>query len=160
MTALTSPYGPNTQLAVKSLDAQKRTALADTTHRTCPLAQIDKPRRRLAVQGKAVGFKFLSEVTAIVTPDTTMAWHRKLTVMKWEFCEAFRAIQESAGTTPLRLPPRSPNLHAYAGWVVRSMKEECLPRITFFGKAAPRSGRVQCRDRLGGMLRHYHRQAA
>ncbi len=102
-----------------------------------------------------------------------------------KFCEAFRALLESDGTTPLRLPPRSPNLNAYAERDVRSIKEECLERMIFFGEAslhralreyvvhyhrdrliAPedyvgqRSGRVQCRERLGGMLRYYHRQAA
>ena len=315
------------------------------------LRLTDNQRRRLAVKGKAIGYKVLSEVATLVTPDTIMAWHRKLIAMKWDyssrrktvgrprvmkeitelvvrmarenprwgysrirgalanlghrvarstianilqehgidpaprrknqmswrvflkahwntlaaadfftvevwaprglvtyyvllvmdlstrriylagttshpnqawmmqmgrtltdafdgfllhkrfiildrdrkFCEVFRAMLESARTTPLRLPPRSPNLNAYAERVVRSIKEECLQRMIFFGEASlhralreyvvhyhrernhqgldnrlimpedhvgQRSGRVQCRERLGGMLRYYHQRAA
>ena len=39
----------------------------------------------------------------------------------------------SAGIQPLRLPPRSPNLNAYAERSVRSIKEECLNRVVRFG---------------------------
>jgi putative transposase len=34
------------------------------------------------------------------------------------------------------LPPRSPNLNAYAERWVRSIKEECLARVILFGEAA------------------------
>jgi integrase-like protein len=33
-----------------------------------------------------------------------------------------------------RLPPRSPNLNAFAERFVRSIKEECLHRMIFFGQ--------------------------
>ena len=35
-------------------------------------------RRRLAVKGKALGRKLLAEVAGIVTPETLLAWHRRL----------------------------------------------------------------------------------
>jgi len=34
------------------------------------------------------------------------------------------------------LPPRSPNLNAYAERWVRSIKEECLSRLILFGEAS------------------------
>ena len=38
----------------------------------------------------------------------------------------------------LGLPPRSPNLNAYVEWFVRSIKDECLNRMIFFGERSPR----------------------
>ena len=45
----------------------------------------DNERRRLAVKGKALGRKLLGEVASIVTPDTILAWHRKLIAKKWDY---------------------------------------------------------------------------
>lgn len=45
----------------------------------------DDERRRLAVKGKALGRKLLAEVPGIVTPDTLLAWHRKLIAGKWDY---------------------------------------------------------------------------
>ncbi len=42
----------------------------------------DDERRRLAVKGKVLGRKVLKEVASIVTPDTILAWHRKLIAQK------------------------------------------------------------------------------
>jgi putative transposase len=38
----------------------------------------DDQRRRLAVKAKALGRKVLAEIATIVTPETLLAWHRKL----------------------------------------------------------------------------------
>ena len=38
----------------------------------------DDQRRRLAVKGKALGRRLLSEVGSLVTPDTVLGWYRKL----------------------------------------------------------------------------------
>ena len=40
--------------------------------------------RRLAVLGKAVGRKTLSEICSIVTPDTILRWHRTLVARKYD----------------------------------------------------------------------------
>ena len=45
----------------------------------------DDERRRLAVKGKAIGRRALDEVASIVTPDTILAWYRKLVAKKWDY---------------------------------------------------------------------------
>ena len=45
----------------------------------------DDERRRLAVKGKALGRKLLGRVATVVTPDTILAWHRKLIAKKWDY---------------------------------------------------------------------------
>jgi len=52
-----------------------------------------------------------------------------------QFTAAFRALLEGAGTEPVRLPPRSPNLNAWIERYMRSIKSECLDRMIFFGEA-------------------------
>ena len=92
------------------------------------------------------------------------------------------------------LPPRSPNLNAYAERWVRTVKEECLSRFILLsehslthilkeyvahyhqerphqGKGnvvllsspdqnSARQGSIQCRQRLGGLLKYYACDAA
>ena len=57
-----------------------------------------------------------------------------------KYCDAFRAMLRDSGTEPLRLPPRSPNLNAWAERFVRSIKDECLDRMILFGERPLRSG--------------------
>ena len=110
-----------------------------------------------------------------------------------KFCPAFRRFLQKAGTQPVLLPPRSPNLNAYVERFMRSIKSECLSRLIFIGeKSLKRAvsaylehyhrernhqgldnrlitpgdevgqvvGTIECRERLGGLLRYYHRDAA
>jgi hypothetical protein len=110
-----------------------------------------------------------------------------------KFTRSFRAILVSGRVQPLALPPRSPNLNAYAERWVRSVKEECLSKVILFGEHSlrralsdyvdyfhaernhqgkgnvllfprntdhHREGPVQGRERLGGLLRYYHSEAA
>jgi hypothetical protein len=44
----------------------------------------DDQRRRLAAKAKGMGRKLLSEVATIVTPETLLAWHRKLIARKYD----------------------------------------------------------------------------
>jgi putative transposase len=53
-----------------------------------------------------------------------------------KYCPAFQQIIDAAGITRVPLPPRSPNLNAYAERWVRSVKEECLSRVILFGEAS------------------------
>jgi hypothetical protein len=111
-----------------------------------------------------------------------------------KFCAAFQQIIADAGVERVVLPPRSPNLNAYAERWVRSVKEECLARVILFGDASlrhalheyvehyhhernhqgkenvllfptssqetERDSPIQCRERLGGLLKYYEREAA
>jgi transposase InsO family protein len=51
-----------------------------------------------------------------------------------KFCAAFDDVLASDGIRCLRLPPRSPNLNAFAERWVRSVKQECLSKLILFGE--------------------------
>ena len=148
-----------------------------------------------------------------MTPHPNEAWMmqiaRNLTMDGWgflqgqrylihdgdkKFCEAFRGILRVAGVEPLKLPPRSPNLNAFAERWVRSAKSECTSNLVFFGEDSLRKamsefvehfreernhqgkdnlllfqrkqastgqgGAIECKERLGGLLKFYYRRAA
>src|SRR3954447_16816562 len=44
----------------------------------------DDQRRRLAAKAKLVGRRVLRDIADIVTPDTLLAWHRKLIAEKYD----------------------------------------------------------------------------
>ena len=44
----------------------------------------DDQRRRLATEAKGLGRKLLAEMATIVTPETLLAWHRKLIAQKYD----------------------------------------------------------------------------
>jgi transposase InsO family protein len=109
------------------------------------------------------------------------------------FTAEFLAIISSVGVQSAKLPPRAPNLNAYAERFVRTIKESCLDRLILFGQGSLQKathdflahyhgernhqglgnrlitpeksqagslGTIRRRERLGGMLNYYHRQAA
>jgi len=106
------------------------------------------------------------------------------------FTNTFRMILGSAGIEAVKLPPKSPNLNAYAERFVRSVKEKCLSKLILSSenqlrhvlseyleyyhherihqgvdritepKHQGRRGDVICIERLGGLLKSYHRKAA
>ena len=55
-----------------------------------------------------------------------------------KFTEAFRNTLDREGVEPVRCPPRAPRCNAYAERFVRSIKEECLERMIFFGERSLR----------------------
>jgi putative transposase len=148
-----------------------------------------------------------------VTPHPNEAWivqvARHVTMEEWgflspgqylihdrdtKFCAAFQQIIDDAGIERVVLPPRSPNLNAYAERWIRSVKDEALSRMILFGENSlwhvlneyidhyhqernhqgkdnvllfptisqdtVRAGPLQCRERLGGLLKYYTREAA
>src|SRR5215470_8375386 len=44
----------------------------------------DDQRRRLAAKAKGLGRKILAQVATLVTPETLLAWHRKLIAQKYD----------------------------------------------------------------------------
>jgi hypothetical protein len=66
-----------------------------------------------------------------------------------KYSAQFRRLMAEARTAVIRLPPRSPNLNAYAERFVRSIKEECLDRMILIGQGSLR--RV-----IEEFMSHYH----
>lgn len=66
-----------------------------------------------------------------------------------KYAMAFRRLLEEDGIEIIRLPPRSPNLNAFAERFVRSIKEECLGRMIFLGEAS-------LRHAVREYMAHYH----
>jgi transposase InsO family protein len=54
------------------------------------------------------------------------------------FSKAFRETLAATGVETVRLPPRSPNLNAYAERFVRTIKESCLDRMILVGEGSLR----------------------
>lgn len=65
------------------------------------------------------------------------------------YTREFLSMLGEQGIESVKLPPRSPNLNAYAERFVRSIKEGCLERMIFFGEDALRKA---VRD----FVAHYH----
>ena len=55
-----------------------------------------------------------------------------------KYCPAFQRLIDAAGVTRIPLPPRSPNLNAYADRWVRSVNDEALSRLILFGERSLR----------------------
>jgi putative transposase len=105
-----------------------------------------------------VAMDFFTKVyVAGVTPSPNERWMvqiaRNVTMADWgcvesrqclihdrdgKFCPAFQQIIDAAGVKRVPLPPRSPNLHAYAERWARSVKEEALSRLILFGERSLR----------------------
>ncbi len=67
------------------------------------------------------------------------------------YTDAFRNLLEQAGVNVVRLPPRSPNLNAYAERFVRTIKETCLNRMIFFGERSLKRA-------INEFLEYYHHE--
>ena len=61
----------------------------------------------------------------------------------------FHELLSCAGVTPVRLPPQSPNLNAYAERFVLSIKSECLDRMVLLGER-------HLRRAIASYVEHYH----
>ncbi len=105
-----------------------------------------------------------------VTPHPDQGWMgqmaRNVTMAEWgslspgeylihdrdgRFCPAFQRTVDAVGVRRVVLPPRSPDLNAYAERWVRSVKEECLSRLILFGERALWHALTQYEE-------HYHRE--
>jgi len=68
-----------------------------------------------------------------------------------KYCSSFAQVIEAGSAKTLALPPRSPNLNAYAERWVRSVKEECLAKLILLGEGSLR--RALCHYEA-----HYHEE--
>jgi transposase InsO family protein len=153
-------------------------------------------RVHLAACSPTLGDAFMKQIARNLTdPIDGFVKDKRYVLMDRDshFSCAFRSILKDAGVEPVRLPARSPNLNSYVERFHRSLKEECLERMIFFGERSLRnavgqflshfhsernhqglgnkiiepgeevgltSGETQCRERLGGLLKYYYRDAA
>lgn len=69
----------------------------------------DEQRVRLARKAKALGRRLLDELETLVTPDTLLAWHRKLIARKWTFAK--------------KTPGRPRVAQEVTDWVLRMARE-------------------------------------
>ena len=65
------------------------------------------------------------------------------------FTRAFRGVLKYSGVRTVKLPPRSPNLNAYAERFVRSIKSECLAQVIPLGERHLRQAVMEYTE-------HYH----
>jgi transposase InsO family protein len=133
----------------------------------------------------------------VTMEDSGFLIHRKYLLHDHDskYFSSFRQVIEAGSVKTLALPPRSPNLNAYAERWVRSVKEECVGKLILLGEGSLRRAlrhyeahyheernhqgkdnvllfplptqavrgeqeKVRCRERLGGLLKYYEREAA
>ena len=75
------------------------------------LRLTDDQRRRLAVRGKAIGRRALTEVASLVTPNTILRWHRQLIAQKWTHkrrCPGRRRIMQVIAELSIRMARENP----------------------------------------------------
>ena len=65
------------------------------------------------------------------------------------YTREFLSMLADAGIESVKLPPRAPNLNAYAERFVRTIKEGCLERMIFFGEDSLRLA-------IQHFILHYH----
>jgi hypothetical protein len=140
------------------------------------------------------GERWMKQVARNLTDAEGFLQGKRYILMDWDgaFCDSFRRTLREAGVKPVRLPQQSPNLNAHLERFWRSLKDECLDRMIFFGENMLRravqeflaryhternhqgldnqliepgnevariTGKVECRERLGGLLKYYYRDA-
>jgi putative transposase len=65
------------------------------------------------------------------------------------FTAEFLSLLAAVGVEPVKLPPHSPNLNAYAERFVRTIKESCLDQLVLFGESSLRKA-------ISEFVAHYH----
>jgi putative transposase len=128
----------------------------------------DDQRRRLAEKAKSLGRRVLHEVATLVTPETLLARHRKLIAKKYDgsarrgpgrpkvMSEIQALIVQIAkenrtwGYTRIQGALKNLGHNVGRGTVANVLREHGIDA----------TGSVRRRQRLGGMLNYYYREAA
>ncbi len=66
-----------------------------------------------------------------------------------KFSEHFRRLIGDGGVRPVAMRARSPNLNAFVERWIRTVKDECIGKLTFFGRASVERA-------LNAYVDHYH----
>jgi putative transposase len=158
---------------------------------------IDVSTRRVEIGGiasKANGL-WMAQIARNVTDEVDGVFKGKRYLIHDRdplYTQEFLTMLADAGIESVKLPPRSPNLNAYAERFVRTIKESCLEQMILFGEESLRAsirqfldhyhlernhqglenrliipmtgnvnteGRIERRERLGGLLNYYYRVA-
>ena len=158
------------------------------------LFAIDLPTRKVEILGTRVhpNGPWMEQIARNMTWGDNFLLNKEYLIHDRDplFTSKFRSILKTSGIEPVRLPPRSPNLNAYAERFVRSIKEECLNHLILSSEEQLRHvlteylqyynherihqglgriieprykgnhGEIVTIERLGGLLKSYHREAA
>ena len=115
----------------------------------------DDQRSRLAAKAKLLGRKTLNEVATIVAPDTLLAWHRRLIAVKWTYPRKKLGhpgvMMEIRKLIVMMAEDNSSWGHGRIQGALKHLDHR-VARSTIV--------KVLCRERLGGVLKHYYRRAA
>ena len=99
---------------------------------------IDLPTRHIAICGMTTqpdeGW-MLQMARNLLDPEFGFLRNKKHLIVDRDtkYSAAFRLALEREGIGVIRLPPRSPNMNAYAERFVRSIKDECLSKLIPIG---------------------------
>ncbi len=129
------------QLAIEYLLEENRVLKARLRGKR--LRFTDDERRRLAAKGKVLGRKLLAEVAGIVTPNTLLAWHRKLIAKKWDY------------SSRRKKPGRPPIMNEITDLVVRMARENPRWGYTRIRGALANLGHKVARGTIANILREH-----
>ena len=130
-------------------------------------------RRRLARKAKALTRKLLQETTVLFTPETVLGWYRKLIATKYDGSRnrtypGRPKIHKEIISWTLRMREEDPRwgsqricdvLNSLSFEVCRTRVHQGLGR-TIDPKHGGNTGEICSIERLGGLLKSYHRKAA
>jgi hypothetical protein len=133
----------------------------------------DDQRRRLAAKAKKVARRILHEVATMVTAETLLAWHRKLIAQKYDGSARRGPGRPRTRDEIRRLVIRMATENRDEGSLRKTIREFVAHyqsernhqglgnRLIIPDEShAGNGGAVRRRERLGGMLNYYYRQAA
>jgi putative transposase len=162
--------------------------------RSMVLFAMDLSSRKVEILGirSQPNSSWMEQIARNLTWDDTFLSGKKYLIHDRNplFTAKFESILKTSGVEPIKLPPRSPNLNAYAERFVRSIKEECLNHLVLSSEEQLHyvlaeyleyyhherihqginrliepthgacHGEIVTIERLGGLLKSYYRKAA